>query len=70
MFGFGQSGLVKGSPAAWLQRTFFGGTIARGSWFATLQKIGIMGIGSWPKGVSGASLAVILGFVAVKYSTS
>lgn len=37
LFGFGPSGPVKGSVAAWAQRRFWGATVAESSWFAYLQ---------------------------------
>jgi len=41
VFGFGPSGPIKGSPAAWAQRRFWGAAVAEGSWFARLQAAGI-----------------------------
>jgi hypothetical protein len=37
VFGFGPSGPIKGTPATWAQRFFFGGKIPKGSWFSHLQ---------------------------------
>lgn len=31
--------------AAWLQRTFWGGFVREGSWFAFLQRAGMKGLG-------------------------
>jgi hypothetical protein len=39
LFGFGPSGPIKGTPASWAQRRFFGGIIKSGSWFSRLQSI-------------------------------
>ncbi|KAL1733434.1 hypothetical protein EV714DRAFT_246448 [Schizophyllum commune] len=41
MLGFGPAGPVKGSSAAWMQRRFWGATVAEGSWFARLQRAGM-----------------------------
>ncbi|KAF8531232.1 hypothetical protein JB92DRAFT_2852296 [Gautieria morchelliformis] len=41
LFGFGPYGPVKGSTAAWAQRTFWGAAVAKGSWFAGLQSAGM-----------------------------
>jgi len=45
VFGFGTRGPVRGSAAAWLQRFFWGGSVAKGSWFAALQQAGMVGGG-------------------------
>lgn len=37
--GFATTGPVGGSLAAWIQATFYGGAVASGSMFATLQSI-------------------------------
>lgn len=37
-FGFTPKGPAKGSLAAWTQRTFYGGTITKGSWFSYLRR--------------------------------
>ncbi|KAH9951204.1 hypothetical protein B0H21DRAFT_357215 [Amylocystis lapponica] len=39
MFGFGSRGPVKGSVAAWAQRTFFDAAIPKESWFSQLQRV-------------------------------
>jgi len=41
--GFGSAGVAVGSLAAWAQGTFYGGAVASGSVFATLQSIGAAG---------------------------
>lgn len=41
IFGFGPSGPVKGTSAAWAQRRFWGASVAQGSWFARLQSAGM-----------------------------
>ncbi|KAF9450800.1 hypothetical protein P691DRAFT_725347 [Macrolepiota fuliginosa MF-IS2] len=62
LFGFGLLGPVKGSPAAQLQRIFFGGAVTRGSWFAVLQGLGMTVAGGWlGKAAASAGLAAILG---------
>ncbi|KAJ7129314.1 hypothetical protein C8R44DRAFT_776488 [Mycena epipterygia] len=38
LFGFGPIGPVKGTPAAWAQRVFFGAAVQKGNWFALLTK--------------------------------
>ncbi|KAK7457195.1 hypothetical protein VKT23_010493 [Stygiomarasmius scandens] len=55
-FGFGPSGPIKGSTAAWAQRRFFGAVVTRGSWFARLQQAGMRGWGLYrlPEIVLGA----------------
>lgn len=45
IFGFGPSGTLKGSTAAWAQRRFFGGYIPSGSWFSRLQSASMGGVG-------------------------
>ncbi|KAI0031311.1 hypothetical protein K488DRAFT_71521 [Vararia minispora EC-137] len=55
LFGFGHIGPVKGSPAAWAQRQFWGAGVAKGSWFAALQRAGMVEIGQLPR-VIGAGL--------------
>ena len=42
--GFGSIGIAAGSLAAWIQSTFFGGLILKGSLFALLQSIGATGM--------------------------
>ncbi|KAJ6466730.1 hypothetical protein C8R47DRAFT_1153511 [Mycena vitilis] len=39
IFGFGPLGPVKGTPASWAQRTFYGASVKKGSWFAYLEAI-------------------------------
>ncbi|KAJ7126396.1 hypothetical protein C8R43DRAFT_1075153 [Mycena crocata] len=39
LFGFGPIGPVKGTPASWAQRIFYGATVGKGSWFAFLQRV-------------------------------
>lgn len=52
-----------GSAAAWLQRAFWGGAVARGSWFAILQSLGMTLAGGWVEKVAvGTGLAAILKF--------
>ncbi|EED83178.1 predicted protein [Postia placenta Mad-698-R] len=41
LFGIGPYGPVKGSTAAWAQRTFYGAEVKAGSWFAHLQRAGM-----------------------------
>lgn len=41
LIGFGSSGPVRGSPAAWAQRILFGGNVPAGSWFSALQRVGM-----------------------------
>lgn len=43
VMGFGPDGPIKGSPAAWAQRQFWGAAVRRGSWFAILQRLGMKG---------------------------
>jgi len=43
VMGYGPYGPIKGSPAAWAQRRFWGATVKKGSWFAILQKAGMKG---------------------------
>jgi hypothetical protein len=38
-FGFGPTGVAKGSVAAGAQRYFFGGAVTKGSWFSQLQRV-------------------------------
>ncbi|KAN0098015.1 hypothetical protein V8E55_002461 [Tylopilus felleus] len=42
VFGFGPAGPIKGSPAAWMQSRFLGGTVKSGSWFSWLQSAGML----------------------------
>ncbi|VDB86047.1 unnamed protein product [Peniophora sp. CBMAI 1063] len=42
--GFGPLGPVKGSAAAWAQRFFWGGAVKKDSWFAALQRAGMIGV--------------------------
>ncbi|KAI0026854.1 hypothetical protein K488DRAFT_91768 [Vararia minispora EC-137] len=60
VFGFGPLGPVKGSPAAWAQRYFWGAAVAEGSWFAALQRAGMIGVG-WLTRVIGAGLGGLIG---------
>ncbi|KAH9834881.1 uncharacterized protein C8Q71DRAFT_766877 [Rhodofomes roseus] len=46
LFGMSPEGPIKGSAAAWAQRTFYGGYIPKGSWFSHLQRAG-MKAGPW-----------------------
>jgi len=41
LFGFGAEGPIKGSAAAWAQRTFFGAAVSKNSWFSHLQRAGM-----------------------------
>jgi len=41
LFGFGPSGPIKGSFAAFAQRFFFGAAVKEGSWFSMLQRAGM-----------------------------
>ncbi|EKM51195.1 uncharacterized protein PHACADRAFT_263206 [Phanerochaete carnosa HHB-10118-sp] len=43
LFGFGPFGPVKGSSAAWAQRTFWGAAVKKNSWFSALQRAGMKG---------------------------
>ncbi|GJE93550.1 hypothetical protein PsYK624_097090 [Phanerochaete sordida] len=43
MFGFGPYGPVKGTSAAWAQRTFYGAAVTKNSWFSALQRAGMKG---------------------------
>jgi len=43
VMGFGPYGPIKGSPAAWAQRQFWGAAVQKGSWFAILQSLGMKG---------------------------
>jgi len=62
LLGFGLKGPVKGSVAAWLQSRLWGRAVARGSWFAILQKAGMKLTGGWlEKLAASAGLAAILG---------
>ncbi|KAJ2928287.1 hypothetical protein H1R20_g8799, partial [Candolleomyces eurysporus] len=60
LFGFGPTGPIKGSLAAWMQRRFWGGAIASGSWFAFFQRAGMFK-GFWGK--AKIILAGILGLI-------
>jgi len=56
IFGIGPAGPIKGSPATWAQRRFFGGVIPKGSWFSRLQSAAMKAgpsPGAW-KGVWGS----------------
>ncbi|KAF8548038.1 hypothetical protein OG21DRAFT_1501252 [Imleria badia] len=59
LFGFGPSGPVKGSAAAWLQRYFWGRAVASGSWFAWLQAAGMGVLPNWAGLVTQISLWII-----------
>lgn len=43
LFGFGPFGPVKGTSAAWAQRTFWGAAVKKNSWFSMLQRAGMKG---------------------------
>ncbi|KAF8548036.1 hypothetical protein OG21DRAFT_1501251 [Imleria badia] len=58
LFGFGPLGPVKGSPAACLQRYFWGAAVASGSWFAWFQAAG-MGVFPWWAGLVATTLLLI-----------
>ncbi|RXW22006.1 hypothetical protein EST38_g3841 [Candolleomyces aberdarensis] len=60
LFGFGPTGPIKGSLAAWMQRRFWGGAVARGSWFAFFQRAGMFK-GFWGK--AKVILAAILALI-------
>ncbi|TFK44810.1 hypothetical protein BDQ12DRAFT_36758 [Crucibulum laeve] len=60
LFGFGPYGPVKGSTAAWAQRTFWGGAVKEGSWFARMQSAGM----KLPKTKIAGFLAAFLGIAA------
>jgi len=63
IFGFGPSGPVKGSSAAWMQRRFWGAAVAKHSWFARLQSAGMtLGIGRKIVGAIGLGLGIIASF--------
>ncbi|KAJ7068655.1 hypothetical protein C8F01DRAFT_1247151 [Mycena amicta] len=47
VFGFGPQGPIKGSAAAWAQRVFYGAEVPKGSWFATLQRAGMVAMSWW-----------------------
>ncbi|KAJ7437831.1 hypothetical protein B0H11DRAFT_2294172 [Mycena galericulata] len=57
LFGFGPTGPVKGSTAAWAQRVFYGASVSKGSWFALLDKVAMTikapGWWGWLGGVIG-----------------
>ncbi|KAF8519084.1 hypothetical protein JB92DRAFT_2900827 [Gautieria morchelliformis] len=61
LFGFGPSGPVKGSAAAWLQREIWGAAVSKGSWFARLQAAGMKskrGLCKTVVGSAGVSLGI------------
>ncbi|KAI9460433.1 hypothetical protein HD554DRAFT_1586953 [Boletus coccyginus] len=47
LFGFGLTGPVKGSAAAWMQSYFFGAAVEAGSWFSLLQAAGMGTLPGW-----------------------
>lgn len=59
LFGIGPSGPVKGSIAAWAQRTFFGAEVKAGSWFSLLQSAGMKPGAPATKGIIGSMLSAI-----------
>ncbi|KAH6866150.1 hypothetical protein BKA70DRAFT_1500220 [Coprinopsis sp. MPI-PUGE-AT-0042] len=63
-FGFGPAGPIGGSVAAWLQRRFWGGFVARGGWFAILQRAGMVGCGWGVKSIGGIVSGIIGGVAA------
>ncbi|RXW22002.1 hypothetical protein EST38_g3840 [Candolleomyces aberdarensis] len=58
-FGFGPTGPIKGSLAAWMQSRFWGGAVAKGSWFAYFQRAGML------KGILGKLKAILAGILAL-----
>ncbi|TFK20787.1 hypothetical protein FA15DRAFT_673189 [Coprinopsis marcescibilis] len=66
-FGFGPTGPVKGSVAAWMQRVFWGGYVKRGSWFALLQRAGMKlpGLGKIGTGI-GIGIGVGAGWLSCR----
>ncbi|KAH6919257.1 hypothetical protein BKA70DRAFT_1177018 [Coprinopsis sp. MPI-PUGE-AT-0042] len=64
VFGFGPAGPIGGSVAAWLQRRFWGGFVARGGWFAILQRAGMVGVGWGVKSIGGIVSGIIGGVAA------
>ncbi|KAF8545927.1 hypothetical protein OG21DRAFT_1306960 [Imleria badia] len=58
LFGFGPSGPIKGLPAAWLQRYFWGAAVESGSWFAWLQAAGMGGLPEWAGLITKAPLLI------------
>jgi hypothetical protein len=62
MIGYGPYGPIKGSPAAWAQRRFWGAAVSKGSWFAFLQRAGMKGISVRPiMGAIGGAIGAIVG---------
>ncbi|KAH9946489.1 hypothetical protein B0H21DRAFT_743029 [Amylocystis lapponica] len=51
VFGFGPLGPVKGSVAAWVQRTFYGAAVPKGSWFSQFQRVAMTFGSIWLKWV-------------------
>ncbi|KAH9931418.1 uncharacterized protein B0H18DRAFT_989175 [Fomitopsis serialis] len=63
LFGMSPEGPVQGSVVAWAQRTFFGGTIPKGSWFSYLQRAAM---GHWArKSIKKTILGSILGGIGL-----
>ncbi|KAJ7126390.1 hypothetical protein C8R43DRAFT_1028814 [Mycena crocata] len=58
VFGFGPTGPVKGTTAAWAQSTFYGAAVSGDSWFALLQWAGMTlrtpGVVGWLGGLFGS----------------
>ncbi|KIY61323.1 hypothetical protein CYLTODRAFT_495310 [Cylindrobasidium torrendii FP15055 ss-10] len=69
-FGFGAQGVMRGTAAAWAQRYFWGGAVGAGTWFAQLQRAGMVaaeagqGLGALYTGLASVAggLGVWLGF--------
>ncbi|KZT07299.1 uncharacterized protein LAESUDRAFT_123182 [Laetiporus sulphureus 93-53] len=61
VLGFGPSGPIKGSAAAWAQRVFFGAEVKAGSWFAHLQEAGM--VSKIPESVKKGLWAGIIGVI-------
>ncbi|KAJ3559288.1 hypothetical protein NP233_g11305 [Leucocoprinus birnbaumii] len=62
--GFGPLGPVKGSAAASAQRTFFGGAVTSGSWFAMLQRAGMTETVRWlDKVIVSGGVTAIVGHI-------
>ncbi|KAG9308586.1 hypothetical protein JVU11DRAFT_11690 [Chiua virens] len=67
LFGFGPTGPMKGSAAAWLQSRLWGATVEAGSWFSLLQKAGMGVIPKWA-GFIGKGTLLLGGLIAILLS--
>ncbi|KAH7888183.1 hypothetical protein F5I97DRAFT_962065 [Phlebopus sp. FC_14] len=68
IFGFGPTGPVKGSAAAWMQRRFWGAAVKKGSWFSFLQWAGMKSsftVGVWKKIIVGVGVGAGVAFAPV-----